>query len=76
MIVNHIKLFTLDCWKGFKMEDDKYTYLWVIQGDYGSGWEDIDQDEHYCLMLENLKCYNKNEPGYTHRLINRRVLNQ
>lgn len=54
---------------------NKFTYLHVIQGNYGYGWEDVDQDESFKLARENFKLYRENEPQYSHRMINRRELN-
>ena len=54
---------------------NKFTYLHVIQGDYGGGFEDVDQDEDFRLARANFKLYRENEPQYSHRMIKRRELN-
>jgi len=53
---------------------NKYLYLFVVQGFYGYGWEDLTQSENRTEARDNLKDYRNNEPG-PHRLINRRELN-
>ena len=54
-------------------KNNKYVYLWVVQGYYGSDtWEDLCQDESYSLVRLWLKDYNKNESGIPHRMISRR----
>ena len=56
---------------------NKYLYLWVIQGWYGSqyGWEDVDQSENWRDARDSLKSYRENETNYSHRMIQRRELN-
>lgn len=50
------------------------TKLWcVTQGNYGSRWEDVSQDDNYKDAKQCLKDYNTNETMYAHRLIKRRV---
>jgi hypothetical protein len=53
----------------------KYTYLHVLQGNYGygHGWEDLTAEESYSEIRARLKEYRENEGG-TYRLIKRRVL--
>lgn len=53
---------------------NKYIYVWVIQGNYGYGWEDLTQSESYKEARANLKDYRNNEPT-AHRLIRRREIN-
>jgi hypothetical protein len=64
---------------------NKYTYYKVIQGNYGSGWDDVDfhevdstgsfkTREERMLFQENRKAYRDNEP-YPHRTIFRKELN-
>ena len=57
------------------MKTNKYIYLFVIQGDYGQGWEDVDQSENYKEARENYRLYKSEEPVYAHRMIKRRELN-
>ena len=59
------------------MTKNKWLYLWVVQGHYGSqyGWEDLCASENYREARDNLKDYRENESGSAHRLIQRRELN-
>lgn len=57
-----------------KKKQNKYRYLFVVQGFYGYGWEDLTQSENRTEARDNLKDYRENEPG-PHRLIKRRELN-
>lgn len=57
----------------------KYTYLLVIQGNYGCGWEDESQynakdREERKQARADLREYRFAAPEYGHRLINRREL--
>ena len=54
---------------------NKYRYLWIVQGHYGHGWEDLTASEDYKEARANLREYHENEPG-PHRLIHRRELNK
>ena len=54
---------------------NKYRYLFVIQGSYGQGWEDVDQSEVWKEAHENYRLYRENETMYPHRMIRRRELN-
>ena len=54
---------------------NKYQYLWVVQGHYGScGWEDLTASTNYREARDDLRDYRYNEP-YPHRLIKRREPN-
>lgn len=53
---------------------NKYTYLHVVQGFYGMGWEDLTASEDYKEARADLKAYRENDPAPC-RLIKRRVLN-
>ena len=57
------------------MKRNKWLYLWVVQGHYGYGWEDLCASEYYRVARDNLQDYYDNESGYRHRLIQRRELN-
>lgn len=62
-------------------KQNKYTYLYVLQGNYGYGWDDLlEYDKStigaYSVAKEDLKCYRENEKQYSHRIIERRVLNK
>lgn len=56
---------------------NKYLYLWIVQGYYGSlyGWEDLTAEDSYSEGRKQLKVYRQEEPEYNHRLIQRRELN-
>ena len=53
---------------------NKYLYLYVIQGNYGCGWEDVTAEESWKEARTRLKEYRVNEPEYAHRQIERREL--
>lgn len=60
---------------------NKYTYLKVLQGNYGYGWEDLCQydmsnPEEMRECKADLRAYRVNELGYLHRVIRRRELNR
>lgn len=57
------------------MRKNKYIYLYVLQGEYGFGFEDLTSSENYCEVREDLKAYRLNEGG-NYRIIQRRVLNE
>ncbi len=57
-------------------ENNKYEYLYVVQGHYGYGWEDLTASEDYKEMRDDLRAYRENEPAYPHRIIKRRVLKE
>lgn len=68
----------------------KYTYLYVLQGDYGHGWEDLTaEDKHgprgwnpdthvftspHTRIRQSRREYIENEGG-SYRIISRRELN-
>ena len=55
---------------------NKYLYLWVVQGNYGSyGWEDLAESESYQEARYNLKEYRISSGPAPHRIIQRRELN-
>lgn len=53
----------------------KFTYLHVVQGNYGYGWDDLTESESYREARTDLRCYRENETQYSHRMIKRRELN-
>lgn len=55
-------------------KQNKYCYLFVLQGYYGHGWEDLTASESRKEMRDDLKAYRENEGG-TYRIIQRRELN-
>lgn len=57
------------------MRKNKYTYLWVLQGSYGHGWEDLTASEKWLEVRQNLKEYRENEGG-AYRIVHRRELNK
>ena len=57
---------------------NKYVYLYVLQGHYGSGWEDLaaeDKSERgaFTRIKQTRKEYRENEGG-AYRIIERREL--
>jgi hypothetical protein len=50
---------------------NKYEYLFVLQGHYGQGWEDLCASESSAEVRQNRKEYRENEGG-TYRIIQRR----
>lgn len=58
------------------MRSNKYTYLFVLQGDYGygHGWEDLTAEESRKEIKARLREYRENEGG-TYRIIQRREKN-
>lgn len=55
-------------------KQNKFTYLFVVQGFYSQGWEDLTQSENHTEARADLKAYRENEPG-AFRIIQRRELN-
>lgn len=55
-------------------KQNKYLYLFVVQGFYSYGWEDLTQSESLKEARADLKAYRDNEPG-AFRIIQRRELN-
>jgi hypothetical protein len=56
------------------MKRNKYIYLYVLQGHYGYGWEDLMASESMREVKENRKDYRENEGG-NYRIIKRREPN-
>jgi hypothetical protein len=60
------------------MKANKYSYLYVLQGFYGMGWEDLSAEEQTPagrkLIRETRNDYLRNEGG-NYRIIKRRELN-
>lgn len=56
---------------------NKYLYLYVVQGRYSSeyGWEDLCSSEDFREAAEDLRSYNNEEGGFSHRVVMRRELN-
>ena len=55
----------------------KYSYVKVIQGNFGYGWEDVSEydKQDYQLVKNDLKEYRASNTG-VYRVIDRRVLNK
>jgi hypothetical protein len=56
-------------------KQNKYSYIFVVQGFYSYGWEDLTQSESRKEARDDLRTYQQNEPG-AFRIIQRRELNQ
>jgi len=54
----------------------KFDYLYVVQGDYGAGWEDTFASLDYREARSNLRAYRENAPEYPARLIRRREISE
>lgn len=52
----------------------KYRYLFVVQGFYSYGWEDLTASGSRKGARDDLTAYRQNEPG-AYRIIQRRELN-
>ena len=62
-----------------KFATNKFNYLYVLQGDYGYGWEDLtcvdkSEDDAGKSIRGYLKDYRENEGG-SYRVIDRRESN-
>lgn len=53
---------------------NKWSFEYVVQGNYGNSWEDLISEDTISAAKVQLKCYNENEPN-PHRVITRKVLN-
>lgn len=55
----------------------KYSYVKVIQGNYGYGWEDVSEydKQEFSTVKNDLKEYRLSNTG-AYRVIDRRVLNK
>lgn len=42
--------------------------MYVIQGDYGVGWEDLTASTDWYEAQQDLRAYESNEPQYPHRV--------
>ena len=56
---------------------NKYSYVKVIQGNFGYGWEDVSlyDKQDFSLVKNDLKEYRLSNTG-TYRVIDRRILNK
>ncbi len=58
-------------------KQNKYSYVKVIQGNYGYGWEDVCEynKQEFSTVKNDLKEYRLSNTG-AYRVIDRRVLNK
>ena len=56
---------------------NKYSYVKVIQGNFGYGWEDVSlyDKQDFSLVKNDLKEYRLSNTG-AYRVIDRRILNK
>ena len=56
---------------------NKYSYVKVIQGNFGYGWEDVSiyDKQDFSLVKNDLKEYRLSDNG-AYRVIDRRILNK
>ena len=54
---------------------NKYEYLWIVQGYYAQGWEDLTASTLWIEAKNDLKAHRDNET-VPFRLIQRRVLRE
>ena len=54
---------------------NKFVYLYIVQGNYRYGWEDVSASESISDAENDLQSYRANAPEYPYRLITRRELN-
>ena len=55
------------------MANPKTKEVFVVQGHYGYGWEDVTEETTFFGGKNRLKEYNDNERNASHRMIRRRV---
>jgi len=56
-----------------KKKPNKWTTVYIVQGNYGAGWEDVSGSVDRKDERATLKDYRTNDP-HPHRMIRRRVL--
>ncbi len=60
------------------MKSNKYSYLYILQGYYSMGWEDLSAEDQNSegrkAIRQTRKEYQENEKG-SYRIIKRRELN-
>lgn len=44
----------------------------IVESDYGYGWEETTREESHKMGRLQLACYRENQPQYLHRLIVKR----
>ena len=63
-------------------KQNKYSYLTILQGNYGYGWDDLMQwddnkdDLVFMSSRDHLYWHRQNEKNASHRIIKRRELNK
>ena len=59
------------------VKQNKYSYVKVIQGNFGYGWEDVSEydKQEFATVKNDLKEYRLSNTG-AYRVIDRRVLNK
>ena len=57
------------------MRERKYDYEYIVQGNYGYGWDDLTAHDTRAAARAERKVYDANE-STPHRVIARRVLRQ
>jgi len=55
-------------------KENKYNYLYVLQGSYSYGFEDLTTSENKREIMNDLRDYRENEGG-AYRIVKRRELN-
>jgi hypothetical protein len=53
----------------------RYVYEYMIQGNYGYGWDDLVSEDNMSDARTQLACYRENERSARHRVVTRRTLN-
>jgi hypothetical protein len=51
----------------------KTKKVWILQGNYGYGWDDLLEEDTWAAMRPQVKSYRENERTAAHRVITRRV---
>lgn len=56
---------------------NKYRYTFVVQGNYGYGWDDLTESDTVAEARKDLRDYRANEfGGASHRIVKRRKINR
>ncbi len=58
---------------GIEAKKSKYVQVHIVQGNYGSGWDDLTSHDKFLEAKKERKVYDENE-SYPHRVIKRRIL--
>lgn len=56
------------------MKARKFDYLFVVQGNFGQGWEDCAASLSRRESMRDLRAYRINDPGFAYRIIARREI--